>query len=412
MNAEFYVKNRKNFMEKIEEDSVVFLYSGLAPVKSNDQAMHPFPLNRNFFYLTGIREEDVWLVLSKTSAGVKEQLYIPQPDPDIIKWMGEMLTVEQAVKASGLKQSDVLYARDFDRLAGSKLGSFRRAYFSFDRLNMHAPATRAEEYAGLVRSKFPSLEIRNCSSIICGLRAIKDPEELACIRKAGDVTIESLKFMLGHAKPGEYEYQWAADFEYNVARSGLRLGFTTIAASGKNACMLHYSDNNCVAEDGGLFLFDLGAEYDFYSADVSRTFPVSGRFTARQKEIFGIVKEAQALARDRMRPGVSVREPQKAVVDFYKKALKSAGLITEDSQVSRYYFHGVSHSLGMDVHDPMPQTEYAPGMVVTCEPGLYIPEEGIGVRLENDVLVTEKDPDDLIGDRLLDAAEIEKLMAR
>ena len=223
--------------------------------------------------------------------------------------------------------------------------------------------------------------------------------------------MKALESMLHTAKPGEYEYQWAADYEHMVARAGMRNAFTTIAASGANAVMLHYHDNNCIANAGDLLLFDLGAEYGYYSSDVSRTFPVNGKYTERQKELYGIVREAMDHAKDKMRPGVALRDSQQAVIDFYKKALRSAKLITDDAEVGKYYYHGVSHSLGLDTHDPCDRTVYEPGMVITLEPGLYVKEEGIGIRLENDILVTDGDPVDLIGNRLLDINEIENIMA-
>ena len=175
--------------------------------------------------------------------------------------------------------------------------------------------------------------------------------------------------------------------------------------------MLHYHDNNTITKAGDLLLLDLGAEYGYYSADVSRTFPIGGKFSDRQKELYNIVLEAMDLAKDKMRPGVAIKDSQQTVIDFYKKALRSAKLITEDSEVSKYYYHGVSHSLGLDTHDPHDRTVYEPGMVLTCEPGLYVAEEGIGIRLENDILVTDGAPEDLIGNRLLQIDEIEALMA-
>lgn len=419
MNAEFFAANRRRFLDMLEEGSVAFFYSGVMAVKSNDQHMKPFCVNRSFYYLTGIDSQNVWLVLSKKASGVTEALFMDQPDEFLIKWNGWMLTKERAAAASGLSESSVKYTQDMDRFVAGQLFDGRQvgtkplsAWFCFDRLSMNAAPTRAEEYAKMVREKYPSVQIRNATPLMSHLRAIKTAEEVACIRRAGDVTIEALKQMLRTAKPGEYEYQWAADYEHYVARQGMRNGFTTIAASGANAVMLHYNDNNCVVNEGDLFLFDLGAEYANYSADVSRTFPVSGRFSPRQKELFGIVREAMELAKDKMRPGVAVRESQQAVIDFYKKALRSAKLITEDGEVGKYYYHGVSHSLGLDVHDPHDRTEYEPGMVITCEPGLYVKEEGIGIRLENDILVTEGAAEDLIGDRLLNVEEIEALMAR
>lgn len=413
MTAEFYTNNRKNLLDRLEGTGVILLYSGMAPVKSNDQDMSPFSVNRNFYYLTGIDTQNVWLLLAKTKNGPRPWLFIDQPDDEIIKWNGRMLTREEAAERSGIKASSVLYMQDFERYAAMYLSNgVTDVYFSFDRRSMLAPPTRAEEFARTVRDKFPMAQIRNIAPVIASLRAIKTPEEIECIRKAGDVTIEALRQMLKTARPGEYEYQWAADYEHYVARSGLRHGFETIAAAGENAVMLHYSDNNCVAKDGDLLLVDLGAEYRYYSADVSRTFPIGGKFTDRQKELFTIVREAMDAARDKMRPGIETKESNQAVVDFYKKALRSAKLINDDSDVRKYYYHGVSHSLGLDTHDPCDRTAYEPGMVITCEPGLYVAEEGIGIRLENDILVTEGAPEDLTGDRLLDIGEIEELMGR
>ena len=418
MTANFYKSNRQRLLENLNEGSMVFLYSGIAPVKSSDDNMHPFPVNRNFYYLTGIDEPNVWLTLAKTDSGVSEKLFVDQPDEERIKWNGKMLTREEATEKSGLFVDDILYSQDMDRTVAGQLSASRRltgitaAYFSLDRLSMSAAPTTAERYAAMLREKFPALEIKNALPLLASLRAIKQPEEIDCIRRAGDVTIAALRHMLQSAKPGEYEYQWQADFEHYVARSGMRLGFNTIAASGENAVMLHYSDNNCIAKRGDLILFDLGAEFGYYSADVSRTFPVGGKFTARQRELFDIVREAMDAARDKMRPGVEVKEANQAVIDFYKKALRSVKLITDDSEVSKYYYHGVSHSLGLDTHDPTDRKVYEPGMVITCEPGLYVAEEGIGIRLENDILVTEDAPEDLTGGHLLNIEEIEQLMGR
>ena len=418
MNADFYANNRKRFLEKLEENSVAFFHSGLSPVKSNDQDMYPFPVNRNFYYLTGIDEPNVWLVMTKTANGTEETLFIAQPDAFLIKWNGEMLTAENAAKCSGIPESSVRYMQDMDRLVAGMIfngriltGPTMKAYFSFDRMSMNAAATPSEELARKLQEKYPALEIRNGAALVYNLRTVKTAEEIALMRRAGDVTVEALQKMMETAKPGEYEYQWQADYEHHVARCGMRNAFPTIAASGANATMLHYHDNNCITRAGDLLLLDLGAEYQYYSADVSRTIPVGGKFSPRQRELWSIVREAMEISKDKMRPGVPVREPQQAVIDFYKKALRTAKLITDDSEVSKYYYHGVSHSLGLDTHDPGDRTVYEQGMVITNEPGLYVAEEGIGIRLENDILITEGAPEDLIGDRLLNVDEIEALMA-
>ena len=417
MNTEFYSNNRKRFLDQLEGNCVAFFHSGIAPVKSNDQDMHPFSVNRNFYYLTGIDEQNVWLVLTKSANGTSETLFIAQPDEFLIKWNGEMITPQQASERSGIPVSSVRFHQDMDRLVAGMVWGGRtfdggvKAYFSFDRLSLNAAATPSEELARRLKEKYPALEVCNGAPMVYHLRTIKTAEEIALIRRAGDVTIQALERMMRTAKPGEYEYQWQADYEHFVARNGMRNAFTTIAASGSNATMLHYHDNNCITKSGDLLLLDLGAECGYYSSDVSRTIPIGGKFTDRQKELFTIVRDAMELSKDKMRPGVALREAQQAVLEFYRKALRTAKLITEDSQVSKYYYHGVSHSLGLDTHDPCDRTVYEPGMVLTNEPGLYVAEEGIGIRLENDILVTEGAPEDLIGDRLLNISDIENLMA-
>ena len=417
MNTEFYSNNRKRFLEQLEGNCVAFFHSGVAPVKSNDQDMHPFSVNRNFYYLTGIDEQNVWLVLSKNANGTTETLFIAQPDEFLIKWNGEMITPQQASERSGIPVSSVRFHQDMDRLVAGMVWGGRtfdggvKAYFSFDRLSLNAAATPSEELARRLKEKYPALEVCNGAPMVYHLRTIKTAEEIALIRRAGDVTIQALERMMRTAKPGEYEYQWQADYEHFVARNGMRNAFTTIAASGRNATMLHYHDNNCITKSGDLLLLDLGAECGYYSSDVSRTIPIGGKFTDRQKELFTIVRDAMDLSKDKMRPGVALREAQQAVLEFYRKALRTAKLITEDSQVSKYYYHGVSHSLGLDTHDPCDRAVYEPGMVLTNEPGLYVAEEGIGIRLENDILVTDGAPEDLIGDRLLCIDYIENLMA-
>ena len=342
MNTEFFSNNRKRFLDQLEGNCVAFFHSGIAPVKSNDQDMHPFSVNRNFYYLTGIDEQNVWLVLTKNSYGTTETLFIAQPDEFLIKWNGEMITPQQASDRSGIPVSSVGFHQDMDRLIAGMVWGGRtfdggvKAYFSFDRLSLNAASTPSEDLARRLKEKYPALEVCNGAPMVYHLRTVKTADEIALIRRAGDVTIQALMNMMHTAKPGEYEYQWQADYEHFVARSGMRHAFTTIAASGRNATMLHYHDNNCIVKDGDLLLLDLGAECGYYSSDITRTIPVGGKFTDRQKELFTIVRDAMELSKDKMRPGVPLRESQQAVLEFYKKALRSAKLITEDSEVGKF----------------------------------------------------------------------------
>ena len=197
MTAEFYTNNRQKLLDKLEGTGVILLYSGKAPVKSNDQDMSPFSVNRNFYYLTGIDTQNVWLLLAKTKKGARTWLFIDEPDEEIIKWNGKMLTRERASERSGIKSDNIIYMQDLERYTAMYLSNgLTDVYFSFDRRSMLAPPTRAEEFARTIREKFPMAQIKNIAPLISSLRAIKTPEEIECIRKAGDVTIEALKRML------------------------------------------------------------------------------------------------------------------------------------------------------------------------------------------------------------------------
>ena len=222
MTAEFYTNNRQKLLDKLEGTGVILLYSGKAPVKSNDQDMSPFSVNRNFYYLTGIDTQNVWLMLAKTKKGVRSWLFIDQPDEEIIKWNGKMLTRERASERSGIKSDNIIYMQDLERYTAMYLSNgLTDVYFSFDRRSMLAPPTRAEEFARTIREKFPMAQIKNIAPAISSLRAIKTPEEIECIRKAGDVTIEALKekaySLVGRPDDLEWEDQVVAILE---ARDG------------------------------------------------------------------------------------------------------------------------------------------------------------------------------------------------
>ena len=199
MNQEFFINNRNRFAQQMEEDSVAIFHSGLCPVKSNDQDMSPFAVNRNFYYLTGIDTQNVWLVISKGSLGITEMLFIDQPDDFLIKWNGWMLTCEEASKKSGVNLDDVKYMHDLDRFVGGFIYNGRTltskpkaVYFSFDRLSMKAAPTAAEQYANKIKELYPAVEIRNCAAMVAHMRAVKSPEEVECIRYAGSVTMKAL----------------------------------------------------------------------------------------------------------------------------------------------------------------------------------------------------------------------------
>ena len=411
LSAEFFVNNRQKLLDSMEEGSALLLFSGFPTIKSYDQHTAFMPC-RNFYYFTGIKEQNAVLVLSKTKTAAAVNLFIEEPEEMLIKWNGRMLTREQACDISGLELKNVLYKHRMQEhvqrlLRPQNAGT---VYVVLDRIQLSQPLNLPESFANEVKSKYPSVTVKNAMELIGPLRAIKQPCEIECLKKAIEITGGAFKAMIKNAKPGEYEYQWQADFEHHVMRSGAGFGFKSICASGKNAVMLHYSTNDCVAAGGDLMLFDFGAEYMGYSADISRTVPVNGRFTPRQKDLYKTVREALHIARDKMRPGEPYAAINQAVIDYYKKALRTLKVITEDSQIENYYYHGVSHHLGLNVHDPFSFDILQPGMVFTDEPGLYIAEEGVGVRLENDILITDGDPVDLAANVLIDPDELEAYM--
>ena len=234
------------------------------------------------------------------------------------------------------------------------------------------------------------------------------------MKKAIEITQEGIENMIDNIKPGMMEYEIEAYFDFTLKKNGIyEKAFKTIAASGKNATILHYVENNCRAEDGDLILFDLGAQYKYYNADISRTFPVNGKFTERQKQIYNVVLKAKEAVEEAARPGLPYKELNEIAKKVLTEGCKELGLIRDDKELVKYYFHSVSHYLGLDAHDiGIYNTVLKPGMVITNEPGLYIEEEGIGIRIEDDLLITEDGCENLSKDILKTVEEIEDYMNR
>lgn len=239
--------------------------------------------------------------------------------------------------------------------------------------------------------KYPYIRIKNIYHEIALLRTVKSKEEVELITKAIEVTNTGILSMMKNAKPGMMEYEIEAYFDFELKRNGIKdFAFPTIAAAGVNGTILHYGENNSKTADGDLLLLDLGAQYKYYNADISRTFPVNGKFTERQKAIYNIVLKANEEVMKAVKPGVTTLDLQKTAKAVLSEGCKAIGLIKEDSEIDRYYYHGVAHPLGLDTHDVGPRgIELKAGMIITDEPGLYIEEEKIGIRIEDDILVTE-----------------------
>ena len=389
--AGVYASRRKAVLDVMGANSLMVLYSGESVPASMDEG-YPFEANHHFFYLTGLRRENMALVMSTSSAEPKTILLIEEPVPAMERWTGRRVTKEEAQEISGV--TDVRY---IDSLPGvisrfvtrewvesAWFDCYRDAMGDVDSYNMQ----KAKAFA----AAYPTVMLRNAHPVIAKLRMRKDESELACMQEAIDLTGRALHHVLTRLAPGQMEYQAQAEFEYAIRYGGAEgTAFSTIAGSGLNVCMLHYGTNHCRMEDGSLLLMDLGAKVRGYCADITRTYPVNGRYTPRQKEIYDIVLAANRAVVQAARPGMTLAQLNDICKQTLAEGLIRIGKIESAEDIGRYYMHGVSHHLGIDTHDATgpDALELAPGMVITDEPGLYIDEEAIGIRIEDDLLITE-----------------------
>lgn len=412
MNKEFFKNNRKRLVEGIKDNSIVVMFSGQAPHMSAD-ADYNFVPNRNFYYLTGIDKQKVVLMLTKCNDRVSEILFIEKSDPVMARWIGERIKPEEAKEISGIEKIE--YVDNFKMIFNSTVsGSYEHLYLDLERASWDSPLSDSHAFAKDVHEKYPHIVIKNIYDNIVNMRMIKSSEEIENIKKAIGITYDGIKNMMRNAKPGMMEYELEAYFDFSLKSHGVRqYAFDTIAASGKNGTVLHYSDNNCRTGENDLILFDLGAQYKYYCADITRTFPVSGRFTKRQREVYDVVLKALTEIPKAIRPGIKFSELNIMCKRILADGCRRLGLIKEDSELFEYYFHGVSHYLGLDTHDVGVYDKdftLKPGMVLTVEPGLYIEKEAIGIRIEDDVLVTESGSEVLSKDIIRTADEIEEFM--
>ncbi|HEY2421856.1 MAG TPA: aminopeptidase P family protein [Neobacillus sp.] len=412
MDKEFYMKNRNRLYEQLEDRSLLILFAGKAPQKSADEA-YQFVPNRNFYYLTGIDEPNIIFFALKTNKKVEEYLFIEKSDPILEKWVGKTISVDGAREASGI--NNVLFIEQFDIQLTRTLfaNSLTNVYLDLERRELDQGTTKAQQFASKIQSNYPFLQLKNVYPAICDLRVIKTAGEIEELKKAIAITYEGIKTLMSHAKAGMKEYQLEAYFDFILKSNGVRhYAFPTIAASGKNGTVLHYDKNNATVEDGSLVLLDLGAQYNYYNADISFTFPVNGKFTDKQKTFYNIVLKALQETTEIIKPGLPFAKLNEHAKKILAEECMKVGLIKEESEIGKYYFHGVSHMLGLDTHDVGRTKDLIlqPGMVVTVEPGLYIEEEEIGIRIEDDVLVTEEGHEVLSKDIFRTVEEIEAFM--
>lgn len=415
---ETYISRRNQLMDAKQGPCLVCIFSGIAPMKSLDAA-YPFFVDRNFYYLTGIERENMILLLRKNHKGeVSETLFIEPYDEVLAKWVGGRMKADEATAISGIERvADIsTFADTLNSIIDSSRGLGKlQVYLDLWRHREDQPDTPAHTLASKLQQRYPAAAIEDIFGDMAAMRVVKSEEELALMRKAQHTTCNAIIAMLQHAQPEMNESELEGAFDFSLKKQGVKdHAFTSIIAGGKRATTLHYDNNDQIVHDGEMVLIDLGAAEGKYSADISRTFPINGKFTQRQKQIYNTVLEAQNIVIANAKPGMTTMQLNQMVIDYYESRLDALGLRKDGKTVRDYYYHGVSHSLGLDTHDICTERERTlqPGMVITVEPGMYIEEEGIGVRIENDVLITETGTVDLSAEIPKTVEEIEAIMAK
>ena len=410
-----YQTRRTFLMEQLPEESIAFFFSGSAPYRSLDEK-YPFTVNRHFYYLTGLDKEDMTLMLVNHNGVTMEYLFIEPFNELEAKWVGGRMSEVEASKISQVNA--VLQNQDFLPTLQTFL---HRTMNQYDEVMLYVDlhtqeynqATTETKFAQQVKSYFPHAHVANVYPYIAQLRLVKDDEEIETLKRSIETTRLGIESMMKHAEPKMMEYELEAYFDFELKRHNADHSFPSIIAGGKNATILHYGENNTRIKDRSLVLCDLGAAHDHMCADITRTFPINGKFTKRQAEIYDIVLRGNKMIIDAIKPGMTLAQLNRMLVKFYQKELKEVGLLSHGKTVSDYYWHGVSHMLGLDTHDvSLADYQLQEGNVFTVEPGLYIEEENIGIRIEDNVLVTSDGCINLSADIIKEIADIEAFMQK
>ncbi len=408
MDSQFHIDKRRELLDKMPNNSLAIISSGLLYTSSNDQNF-PYEVERNFFYFTGLEFPGMKLIFIKTQKMTGTCLAIPRRDPFKEKWTGIIPSDDFCRKTSGV--AEIIYSDEYDDYIYSLInGGVDKCFLYGDLLKNAAVKSERNVMLASFARRYPFVAIKDLSVLTLPMRAVKNEQEVTQIKKAAHVTKLAIEEMLKFIKPGIKEYEPQAAFEYVVKRNGCSLAFNTIAAGGANAVTLHYMTNNDTLNDGEMLLVDCGAAYGWYNSDVTRTFPINGKFTDRQLEIYNIVLGANKAVVAAIKPGVTMAQLNDTVINYYAAELSRIGLIDKPEEVSRYYYHSVSHSLGLDTHDMLDRKlPLEAGNIITVEPGLYIAQYDLGIRIEDDVLVTENGGE-VLTDILREPEEIEEYM--
>jgi len=417
-----FIENRSRLRALLEPGSLVILHSNDV-MPTNADGILGFKQNTDLFWLTGIDQEETILVIFPDAVEEtnREILFVRETTPQIAVWEGKKLDKGQATELSGIKQ--VRWTSDFPGLLRALMLQARQVYLS---TNEHARAvaevrTRNDRFIRECRESFPLHRYERLAPLITSLRMVKSPAEIPLLREAARITGDGFRRVLGYVRPGVGEWEIEAELAHEFIRQGSRgFAYPPIIGSGKNANVLHYVSNHCRCRKGELVLLDVAAEYGNYNADLTRTIPVSGRFTRRQRDVYNAVLAILRGCGQILRPGITLKEYTDQSLEITARELVTLGLAKPSAlrtarkriaAAKAYLPHGISHHLGLDVHDVgLAGAPVAVGHCYTIEPGLYLPEEGFGIRLENDYWIGESANENLLANAPIEAAEIESLM--
>jgi Xaa-Pro aminopeptidase len=424
INKELFVNNRKNLTAAIKPNSVVVVNANDIMPTNADGTMR-FRQNSDLFYLTGVDQEETILVICPDFPDEKyrEVLFVKETSELIATWEGHKLTKEEAREVTGIET--ILWTSEFPRLFNTMMvmGDVEHAYLN---TNDHyradvAVESRESRFVKWCRERYPLHKYERLAPLMHKLRSVKSVQEIEAMQKACDITAEAFRRILKFVKPGVMEYEIEAEYIHEFVRNGSRgFAYEPIIASGANSCVLHYIENDKSCKDGDVLLLDVGAEYANYNADLTRTIPVNGKFSQRQKDVYNAVLRIKREAMKLLRPGVKYFEYHKEVQKITESELVKLKLIDKTDLKNqdkdkplfmKYFMHGTGHQLGLDVHDVGNMYhEMKPGQVWTVEPGIYIREEGLGIRIENNVVIQNGGLIDLMKDTPVEAEEIEEIM--
>jgi Xaa-Pro aminopeptidase len=423
IRPELYLENRRRLAALLPPKSVAILHANDV-LPSNADGTIGFRQNNDLLYLSGVDQEESILVLFPDAFNEKhrEMLFLRETSELLAIWDGEKLSKEKARELSGIQ--NVHWLPDFDNLLPMLLSEAESVFLNTNEHARRRPGFQAREdrFTLWMREQYPLHRLERLAPLMRKLRILKHPLEVDTIREACAITRKGFNRLLKFVRPGVTEYEIEAELAREFIRNRARFAFLPIIGSGRSGCILHYIENNATCRAGDLVLIDIGSEYANYASDLTRTVPVNGRYTRRQRQVYEAVLRVTRHCMKTLRPGVLLRDHEKQVAEVMQEELLGLGLLTKaqirkqdpDKPAYRKYFmHSTSHHLGLDVHDVAPVGEpMAAGMVMTIEPGIYIREEKLGIRLENTVLITEDGIEDLMADIPIEAADIEDAMRR